>query len=86
MDLACPKEHVTEISSDSDHSTKVAPTTLKPQKQASFKVAFPLTYVVLWKTLDLREQNGSSDKVKIYFYLKIQFLVKLKLTVTIILL
>jgi len=28
MDTACPKEHVTEILSDSDHSTKVAPTTL----------------------------------------------------------
>ena len=28
MDSACPKEHVTEILSDSDHSTKVAPTTL----------------------------------------------------------
>ena len=28
MDSACPKELVTEILSDSDHSTKVAPTTL----------------------------------------------------------
>jgi len=29
MDSACLKELATEISSDSDHSTKVAPTTLK---------------------------------------------------------
>jgi len=29
MDLACPKELATEILSDSDHSTKVAPTTLR---------------------------------------------------------
>jgi len=28
MDSACPKEHATEILSDSDHSTKVASTTL----------------------------------------------------------
>jgi len=28
MDLACPKEHATEIWNDSDHSTKVAPTIL----------------------------------------------------------
>jgi len=28
MDSACPKELATEILSDSDHSTKVAPTTL----------------------------------------------------------
>ena len=29
MDSACPKELTTEILSDSDHSTKVAPTTLR---------------------------------------------------------
>jgi len=29
MDSACPEKDVTEILSDSDHSTKVAPTTLK---------------------------------------------------------
>ena len=28
MDSACPKELATQILSDSDHSTKVAPTTL----------------------------------------------------------
>jgi len=28
MDSASPKEHVQEILSESDHSTKVAPTTL----------------------------------------------------------
>jgi len=28
MDLACPEKDATEILSDSDHSTKVAPTTL----------------------------------------------------------
>jgi len=30
MDSACPEKDVTENSSDSDHSTKVAPTTLTP--------------------------------------------------------
>jgi len=29
MDLACPEKDVTEILSDSDHLTKVAPTTLR---------------------------------------------------------
>ena len=29
MDFACPEKDVTEILSDSDHSTKVAPTTLR---------------------------------------------------------
>jgi len=29
MDSACPKELATQILSDSDHSTKVAPTTLR---------------------------------------------------------
>jgi len=29
MDSACPEKDVTEISSNSDHSTKVAPTTLR---------------------------------------------------------
>ena len=36
MDSACPKELATEILSDSDHSTKVAPTTLK----AAFSISF----------------------------------------------
>jgi len=33
MDSACPEKDVTEILSDSDHSTKVAPTTLSKLKE-----------------------------------------------------
>jgi len=35
MDSACPEKDVTEILGDSDHSTKVAPTTLN-QKDSFF--------------------------------------------------
>jgi len=35
MDSACPKELATEILSDSDHSTKVVPTTLRSNKMFS---------------------------------------------------
>jgi len=36
MDSACPKELATEILNDSDHSTKVAPTTLRQIKGTFF--------------------------------------------------
>ena len=35
MDLACPVKDATEISSDADHPTKVAPTTLSKSNQST---------------------------------------------------
>jgi len=39
MDSACPKELPTQILSDSDHSTKVAPTTLSYYSILAFQSA-----------------------------------------------
>jgi len=36
MNSACPKELATEFLSDSDHSTKVAPSTLKGNKDIGY--------------------------------------------------
>ena len=80
MDSACPKELATQTLSDSDHSTKVAPTTLIGKctdcdKEQSGKLLLfilkqseDLVYLVqvFQRTLSLKHRNVSRGTNKIY--------------------
>jgi len=69
MDLAFPKELATEILSDSDHSTKVAPTTLKLIVSIKRRedLAKPYRYAVLLKQLYER-RRASALRCGIFYY------------------
>ena len=54
MDSACPEKDVTKILRDSDHSTKVAPTTLRRPRRYGGKVGNPtFKFALKWTLLDL---------------------------------
>jgi len=61
MDSACPEKDVTEISSDSDHSTKVAPTTLIFTLRSHIRIPYHIKSFHRHKRSDNRiPQNVSS--------------------------
>jgi len=68
MDSACPERDATEILSNSDHSTKVAPTTLKKSPIASLKICLimVLTFLCLYLAFLLMHAVNSHEN---HFYL-----------------
>jgi len=65
MDSACPEKDVTEILRDSDHSTKVAPTTLiepfESRASKGYKVTKPLVCGAL-----VISSSFSSEEIRLF--------------------